>query len=111
MAITLYKDMFLIDDITESLKPEPEVVRNAVEDRQYLGWSQQKYREFAEALGNNCFVNKHGDHVSIKKCKTKKLKNVRAEVRRSTDWKKSMIIKELHRRLDFEIKKRNAPKR
>ena len=106
-----YSDNLIMDEIEDSLPPEPKVVRNAVEDRQYLGWSQFKYREFAEALGNNCFVNKQGDHVSIKKCKTKKLKNVRAEVRRSTDWEKSMIIKELYRRLDFEILKRNAPKR
>lgn len=86
-------------------------VTNCREDRELLGWDIRKYELMAQMLSENCFQNKQGDWCKIPKAKTKKLKNLRAMLRKNKVYAYSMIMKEYARRLDHEIQKRNAPKR
>lgn len=86
-------------------------VTNCGEDRKLLGWDIRKYDLMAQMLSENCYQNKHGDWCKISNAKTKKLKNLRAMLRKDKTYGHSMIMKEYARRLDQEIQKRNAPKR
>ena len=78
----------------------------ALEDRHYLCLTIPEYRNFAEAVGNNCFLNRDAQHVSIKRAKTKKLKNVRATIKKSDYLMKSLIWIEQLRLIELEIRRR-----
>jgi len=83
------------------------MIDNAIDDRKHLGWDITKYNAIAEMLNENCFQNKQGDWCSIKKAKTKKLKNIRALIKKDAHLSASLIMREYIRRLDYEIRKRN----
>lgn len=78
----------------------------ALEDRKYLGWDIPKYRGMAEAIRDNCFLNKQGNKCNISKAKLKKLKNVRYSIVKDPKTSKSLIFKALVTRIDHELSKR-----
>lgn len=78
----------------------------ALEDRHYLNLSIPEYRDFAEALAKNCFLDRQANACSITKAKTKKLKNIRATIRKHPFLMNSLIWKEQLRRIDIELSKR-----
>lgn len=87
------------------------MVSSAYEDRKLLEWDITKYNAMAEMLASNSYQNKQGDWCSIPKAKTKKLKNIRANLLNHPHQEDSMILREYLRRLNHEIRKRNKPKR
>ncbi len=77
-----------------------------IKDRQALGLSISKYRDMAEGLANNCYLNKTGDSVKISKAKSKKLKNMRQNILKDPVKSQSLIYMELVRRLNIQISKK-----
>ena len=77
----------------------------AKEDREVLGWSMTKYRDLAEALGDNCFINVKGNKVRIHKTKRKKLLNMKYYIKRNKVFICSPIHIELLRRINIQIAK------
>lgn len=83
----------------------------ALEDRHYLCLTIPEYKAFAEALSKNCFLNREAQACSITKAKTKKLKNIRANIRKHGYLMKSLIWTEQLRRVEQELaKRRKAPR-
>lgn len=83
-----------------------EAPTTALQDRHYLCLSIPEYKTFAEALANNCFLNRNAQACSISKAKTKKLKNLRANIRKHPFLMQSLIWKEQLRLIEVEIKRR-----
>ena len=90
---------------------DTEAPTSALEDRHYLGLSISEYKAFAEALANNCFLNREAQPCSIPKAKTRKLKNIRANIRKHDYLMKSLIWKEQLRRIELELSKRRKEPR
>jgi len=88
-----------------------EIPKTALEDRHYLCLSISEYKAFAEALANNCFLNRDAQPCSIRKARTKKLKNIRANIRKHKFLMNSLIWKEQLRRIEMELVKRQKEPR
>jgi len=82
------------------------VPTSAMEDRHYLCLTIPEYQNFSEAVNTNCFLDRHGNHVKIKKAKIKKLKNIRHSIKKTPYFMKSMIWRALLERLNEEIDNR-----
>lgn len=82
--------------------------KTAVEDRYYLGLTIPEYQNFAQAVGNKCFLDKEGNHCKLKNATTKKLKNIRYGINKSQYLLKSLIWKEQLRIVEFELQKRRG---
>jgi len=83
----------------------------ALEDRHYLNLSIPEYKAFAEALADNCFLNRDAQPCPIPKAKTKKLKNIRANIRKHQFLMDSLIWREQLRRIEMELSKRRKEPR
>lgn len=79
---------------------------NTIQDRLYLDLTKREYDNFADCIQQNCFMNRHGSFVKLKKCKTKKLKNMVYNIRKNTFLLKSMIWKAQLQSIENEIKRR-----
>ena len=90
---------------------DTEAPTTALKDRHYLCLTIPEYKAFAEALANNCFLNRDAQACSIPKAKTKKLKNIRAKIRKHQYLMKSLIWKEQLRRIEIELTKRRKEPR
>ncbi|CBX87944.1 hypothetical protein [Roseovarius Plymouth podovirus 1] len=66
----------------------------------------REYRQFAEALMSNCYLNREAQPCKLKNAKTKKLKNLRSGIRKSPYLLKSIIWKEQLRQIEQELAKR-----
>lgn len=82
----------------------------AREDRQYLGMDVSEYKHFAECLSQQGYLNKQAQICLMRNTKTKKLKNIRAGIRKSEYLLKSLIWQEQLRIINQELKKRSNGK-
>lgn len=78
----------------------------AQEDRHYLCMDITEYKLFAEYLSQNGYLNREAQICLLKRAKTKKLKNLRAEIRKSEYLMKSLIWTEQLRLIQLELSKR-----
>lgn len=78
----------------------------AQEDRQYLSMEISEYKHFAECLSKNGYLNRQADICLLKNTKTKKLKNLRSNIRKSDYLMRSLIWKEQLRLIQLELNKR-----
>lgn len=78
----------------------------AQQDRQYLCMDIAEYQHFAKCLSQNGYLNRQSQICLLKNAKTKKLKNIRANIRKSDYLMKSLIWTEQMRLIQLEIKKR-----
>lgn len=84
----------------------------AQQDRRYLQMSIPEYKKFAEAVANKSYLNRVGDVCMLKNAKTKKLKNIRTIIRKSSFLMQSMIWKEQLRLIEQELAiRRGNPER
>lgn len=80
----------------------------AKEDRHYLCLEIGEYRNFAEAVSTQCYLNRDGQLCKLRNAKTKKLKNLRHGILKSPYLLKSMIWKEQLRLIEAELTKRRG---
>jgi len=83
-------------------------VTNTKQDRLHLGLSIDEYRNFAEAVNTQCYLNRDGQLCNLKNAKTKKLKNLRYTIRKSEYLQVSMIWKAQLHFIEMEIAKRRG---
>ena len=79
---------------------------NTLEDRHYLRLFKKEYDHFAEAIQTGCYLDKRENMVKLKNTKTKKLKNLRSSIRKSTYLMQSMIWQAQLRIIETEIRRR-----
>lgn len=84
-----------------------DVPTTAQEDRRYLCMDIPEYKHFAECLSQNGYLNREAQICLLKNAKTKKLKNLRANIRKSDYLMKSLIWTEQLRLIQLEINKRS----
>lgn len=79
---------------------------NTQQDRHYLCLTKTEYDHFAEAIQTGCYLDKQANMVKLKNAKTKKLKNIRHSIRKSSYIMQSMIWQAQLRIIETEIRKR-----
>lgn len=89
-------------------KFEAKAPTSAREDRLYLKMDIPDYRDLCEAVMKDCYRDKKKQHCSLKGAKLKKLKDLRFLLTKNPKLACSMIYKELIRRIEVEINKRQA---
>lgn len=95
--------MMAPDDIKEP--------KNTTEDRHYLCLEVSEYRDFSECIQANCYLNPQGQWCKIRKAKTKKLKNLRYNIKRTPYLMASLIWQAQLRIIENELSRRRAAPR
>jgi len=83
-------------------------ITNTKADSQHLCLTIDEYRNFAEAVNTQCYLNRDGQLCKLKNAKTKKLKNLRYTIRKSEYLLRSMIWQAQLHFIEMEIKKRQG---
>lgn len=77
----------------------------ALDDRKALKWTIPYYKRMAEAVSQNCFLDKEENFCKISKAKKKKLKNLRYQILKDPVKSQSPIHLEIVRRCTVQIRK------
>ena len=83
---------------------------STAQDRQYLCMDIFEYQRHAEALSQSGVLNKEGNIEKFKHMKTKRLKNLRA-VMKKNKFNKSMLLTAIMSRITSELSKRQKTPR
>lgn len=82
--------------------------KTAREDRHFLCLTVTEYQDFSECIQRGCYLNKDGNHCKLKNAKTKKLKNLRYNIKRSKYLMASLIWQAQLAIIEREITKRRG---
>lgn len=82
--------------------------KTAREDRNFLCLTITEYQDFSECIQRGCYLNKDGNHCKLKNAKTKKLKNLRYNIKRSKYLMASLIWQAQLAIIEREITKRRG---